>query len=250
MAGKIRGDTADGGAAAADELSPGEHLRIEIARLGFDQVALSEAAGVSRQSINNIINGRQAISRTMAATLGRLTGRGSDYWLRNSFPRRSAAAAARDETLPARCGVLVNHQILRAIKAGVIAIEPFAMRNIRAATINLTLNDTVIDGKRRINIRTGKGFVLRAGRAVAVTTKEKLQLASDHVGRIGTVNGLASRGILTSQPLQVEPGFAGRVHACLFNAGASDVRLRAEEAVLCLEISALGTAPAPLPPPA
>ena len=73
MSAKIRGK------AAADEragaLSPGEHLRAEIKRLALNQVVVSKAAGVSRQSINNIINGRQPISRAMAGKLARLTGR-------------------------------------------------------------------------------------------------------------------------------------------------------------------------------
>jgi addiction module HigA family antidote len=67
--------------------TPGAHLRAEIERLGLDQVAIAEATGVSRQTINNIVNGRQAISRAMAAKLGRLTGRSSDYWLRSRFSR-------------------------------------------------------------------------------------------------------------------------------------------------------------------
>src|SRR5262245_47474451 len=67
-------------------LSPGAHLRAEIERLGLDQVEVAEATGVSRQTINNIVNDRQPISRSMAGKLGRLTKRPSDYWLRANFP--------------------------------------------------------------------------------------------------------------------------------------------------------------------
>ena len=83
-----------------DTLAPGEHLRAEIERLGLDQIAVSQATGVSRQTINNIVNGRQPISRAMAGKLGRLTGRSSDYWLRAEFPaaRRSARRAPRPLT--------------------------------------------------------------------------------------------------------------------------------------------------------
>ena len=69
--------------------SPGEHLRSEIERLGLDQVEVGQALDVSRQSVNNIINGRQPISRAIAMKLGMLTGRASDYWLRNSFIART-----------------------------------------------------------------------------------------------------------------------------------------------------------------
>ena len=47
-------------------LKPGEHLRAELERLGLNQIAVGKAAGVSRQSINNIVNGRQPISRARA----------------------------------------------------------------------------------------------------------------------------------------------------------------------------------------
>src|SRR5262245_28622657 len=74
-------------------LTPGEHLRREIERLNLDQVAVAEATGVSRQTINNIVNNRQDISRAMAAKLGRLTGRSSDYWLQSSFAATGAEAS-------------------------------------------------------------------------------------------------------------------------------------------------------------
>ena len=117
----VRGNpTAD---ATAGGLTPAEHLRAEIERLGLDQVAVSEATGVSRQSINYIVNGRQPISRAMAAKLGRLTGHEPDYWLRASFPRPGGAIVAEDKPTPAAAparatGVLVNHQIIRAVTNG------------------------------------------------------------------------------------------------------------------------------------
>ena len=81
--------------AAKDKLTPGQHLRAEIERLGLDQVVVRKATGVSRQTINNIVNDRQPISRAMAGKLGRLTGRSSDYWLRASFSIAPRAERAR-----------------------------------------------------------------------------------------------------------------------------------------------------------
>jgi addiction module HigA family antidote len=75
--------------------SPGEHLQFEIRRLGLSQREASEAIGVSRQSINNIIRGRQPISRKVARKLGELTGQPSDYWLRNEFPSIAALSASQ-----------------------------------------------------------------------------------------------------------------------------------------------------------
>jgi addiction module HigA family antidote len=121
-----------------ESLTPGAHLRAEIQRLGLDQVAVSKATGVSRQSINNIINGRQAISRAMAGKLGRLTGHGSDYWLAAVFSSKGKATRYADARTSGT-GVLVNHQIIRAITDGVISIEPFDANNVRTASSDLTL---------------------------------------------------------------------------------------------------------------
>ena len=211
-----------GSAAEAGRLTPGAHLRAEIQRLGLDQVAVSKATGVSRQSINNIINGRQPISRAMAGKLGRLTGRGSDYWLAAIFSRNgksSKAAGGRD------AGVLVNHQIVRAVAKGVIGIEPFDASNVRAAAIDLTL---------------GKELTLAPGATVTARTKERIELPRDYLGRIGAAGRLTSLGIIASHALQIEPGFKDRVDFCLFNAGVKACQLAAEEPVIALEIVRLG----------
>jgi addiction module HigA family antidote len=67
-------------------VGPGEHLRHEIKRRGLDQTTLSQAIAVSRQSINNIISGRQLISRKMALKLAKKMRQPSDYWLRDKYP--------------------------------------------------------------------------------------------------------------------------------------------------------------------
>ena len=107
MSADIRGNAAADLEADGD-LTPGEHLRAEIERLGLDQVAVSNATGVSRQSINNIVNGRQPISRAMAGKLGRLTGHSSDYWLQSSFPRVPGVSPGRSKPINAEAGALVR----------------------------------------------------------------------------------------------------------------------------------------------
>lgn len=185
------------------------------------------ATGVSRQSINNIINGRQAISRAMAGKLGRLTGHGSDYWLAAVFSSKGKAgkpAGART----AGTGVLVNHQIIRAVNDGVIGIQPFDASNVRTASIDLTL---------------GKRLTLAPGATVTARTRERIELPRDYLGRVGTAALLAGLGIIASHALHIEPGFKDRVGFCLFNAGKNPCRLRAENAVITLEIVRLGATP-------
>lgn len=67
-------------------MTPGEHLRLELKRLALNQSELAAALGISRQTVNNVINDRQPVSRALARKLGPITGKASDYWLRDSYP--------------------------------------------------------------------------------------------------------------------------------------------------------------------
>ena len=80
--------------------TPGEHLRAELLHMGMDQATLSVRLDVSRQTVNNIINGRQEISRSIARKLGAITGRDEDYWLRSSFAASRRAAPVPQRKTP------------------------------------------------------------------------------------------------------------------------------------------------------
>jgi len=224
-----------GRAGGSSSLSPGDHLRAELARLRLDQGAVSKATGVSRQSINNIINGRQAISRAMAARLGRITGHSSDYWLQASF-----GADAVRRTRAHTGNILVNHQIARAIKDGVISISGFDEARIRPAALELTLG-AVISPRGRTHPRSIR---LTRGRSVRVVTGERLALPHDHLGRVGAAPHLAHLGAIASHALQIDPGFCGAIEVCIFNAGDRDIVLQPGDPVLSLEIVPLGALPA------
>jgi addiction module HigA family antidote len=61
---------------------PGEHLREEyMPDSGFTVATFAAALGVSRQSINELINERRAVSADMALRLGRLFSQSADFWL-------------------------------------------------------------------------------------------------------------------------------------------------------------------------
>lgn len=217
--------------------SPGAHLRAELRRLGLDQVAVSKATGVSRQSVNNIINGRQAISRAMAGKLGRLTGHGSDYWLSEWFSESGSPVPS------AVAGVLVNHQIARAVQDGILAIEPFVSRHLRGASLELTLAPPALSGGRKITLSPKRAFALRPGCALSGGTVERVELPLDHFGRLGGLAPLSAAGLVLSGPLQIAPGFKGAPSFALFNAGPAAIPLRAGEPVAALEIVRLAAIP-------
>ncbi len=221
-----------------ERTSPGAHLRAVLRRLGLDQVAVSKATGVSRQSVNNIINGRQPISRAMAGKLGRLTGHSSDYWLSEWFgeatrpPGRGSAAAP-----------LVNHEIARAVQKGVIAIEPFVTGHLRTASIDLTLGDEIVVGSDKVDLARKKHLSLKPGCALRATTAEIIELPYDYLGRFGAIARLTDGCVILSGDLHIEPGFKGPVRFVLFNAGHTAFPLRLGETIGTLEVISLSADP-------
>ena len=61
---------------------PGEMLREDfLSDYGLTVSALAEAIGVSRQSINELLRERRAVSPEMALRLARLFGNTPEFWL-------------------------------------------------------------------------------------------------------------------------------------------------------------------------
>jgi addiction module HigA family antidote len=61
---------------------PGEMLSEDfMPDFGLTVTSLAEAAGVSRQSINELLRGRRAVSPEMALRLARLFGNSPEFWL-------------------------------------------------------------------------------------------------------------------------------------------------------------------------
>jgi deoxycytidine triphosphate deaminase/plasmid maintenance system antidote protein VapI len=235
------------GAAGGASLTPGQHLRAELRRLGLDQVAAGRALGLTRQTINNIVNDRFPIARATASKLGELTGHRADYWLQSAFPTDHSAAPVRSRPSVAEPGghVLVNQQILRALQQGVIRIEPFAESQLRSASIDFTLDRQAMTlSGESIDLGGKHGFRLESGRAVKVYTRERIELPPNYLGRAGAAERLAVSGVVAMHALQIDPGFRGRLHFCLFNASEREFPMRPGDPVLCVEIMPLAVAPA------
>jgi addiction module HigA family antidote len=63
-------------------IHPGEILREDfLPEYGLSVTALAEAAGVSRQSMNELLRERRAVSPEMALRLGKLFGTSPEFWL-------------------------------------------------------------------------------------------------------------------------------------------------------------------------
>jgi len=61
---------------------PGEMLREDfLPDYGLTVSGMAEALGVSRQSVNEILRERRAVSPEMSLRLGRLFGNSAEFWL-------------------------------------------------------------------------------------------------------------------------------------------------------------------------
>ncbi len=61
---------------------PGEMLREDfLGDYNLSVAGLAKAAGVSRQSINELLLGRRAVSPEMALRLSRLFGNSAEFWM-------------------------------------------------------------------------------------------------------------------------------------------------------------------------
>jgi addiction module HigA family antidote len=61
---------------------PGEMLREDfLTDYGLTVAGLAEALGVSRQTVNELLRGRRAVSPGMALRLSRLFGNSAEFWL-------------------------------------------------------------------------------------------------------------------------------------------------------------------------
>ena len=62
---------------------PGEMLREDfLTDYGLTRTSLSDALGVSRQTINELLRERRSVSSVMALRLSRLFGNSPEFWLR------------------------------------------------------------------------------------------------------------------------------------------------------------------------
>jgi addiction module HigA family antidote len=62
---------------------PGETVRYDcIEPLGLTITAAAEALGVTRQALNNLVNGKAGISPEMAVRLSKAFGSSPAFWLR------------------------------------------------------------------------------------------------------------------------------------------------------------------------
>lgn len=79
---------------------PGEMLKADfLPDYSLNATGLADAVGVSRQTINELLRGRRAVSPGMALRLARLFGNSAEFWLnaQRAVDLWDAAQALKDE---------------------------------------------------------------------------------------------------------------------------------------------------------
>lgn len=236
--------------AASDALSAAEYLEDQLKQRGLDQLQLAELTGVSRQTINAIVRGRQPISRAMSAKLGKLFGQPPDFWLREQFRRASrkisdsteisGAPAAQPtgqiQTGPAsRSTILTDHEIHQAIADGIISIDPLVDANINAASLDLCLGRVDALG-RQSEAHAGAVIEIAPLECAHAWSRETVRLPANMMARVGPMARLSHLGLFLGHGLQVDPGFEGELAFALFNASPNPISLRIGDPVLSLEL--------------
>ncbi|MGH7688224.1 MAG: HigA family addiction module antitoxin [Gemmatimonadaceae bacterium] len=91
--------------------SPGDVLREALSNNELTQDQLADAIGITRYSVNQVINGRRAITPVMALRLARATDTSPEFWLNLqravdlfAARRRYEADLSRIEPVLAGCG--------------------------------------------------------------------------------------------------------------------------------------------------
>ena len=84
----------------AEVFPPGEFLREELETRGWTQADLAELMGRPLRSINEIINGKKAITAETAIGLGDAFGTSAEYWMNlESLYRLHVARGQKREIL-------------------------------------------------------------------------------------------------------------------------------------------------------
>jgi addiction module HigA family antidote len=82
---------------------PGDMLREDfLPDYGLTVATLAEAAGVSRQSVNELLRGRRAVTPEMALRLARLFGNAPEFWMnaQRAVDLWDAMQAVKDDLAP------------------------------------------------------------------------------------------------------------------------------------------------------
>ena len=88
---------------AKNPVHPGQIVRYDcLEALGLTVTAGAKALGVSRQTLNNVVNGKAAVSPEMAIRLEKAFGSSAETWLRMQMAHDLSEAKRRASSIRVR----------------------------------------------------------------------------------------------------------------------------------------------------
>ena len=120
--------------------------------------------------------------------------------------------------------VLSDVEILSALRAGIIKIDPFNKNCLNPAGYDLRLKNTV---------------VIEPGVRELVSTIERIELDLSVAGFLNIRSSFAREGVIGSLAL-VDPGFKGQLTIALFNASERRIEIKKGERFVQVTFAKLG----------
>jgi dCTP deaminase len=116
-------------------------------------------------------------------------------------------------------GILVDKDIMDALKRNYMRIDPFDQSALEPATYDLSLGSipVVTTSGEPVDLADEGLLKIPPYAAALVQTEEILTLSSRIVGRLGARSNLLQNGIIASTGPQIDPGFMGQIFVNLLN---------------------------------
>jgi dCTP deaminase len=142
-------------------------------------------------------------------------------------------------------GILVDKDIIDALKRNYLQIDPFDETALEPATYDLSLGSmaVVTTSSEPIDLADDGLLKIPPYAAAFVQTEEILTLSARIVGRLGARSNLLQNGIIASTGPQIDPGFTGRIFVSLLNVSDRPFSIRRKTRFLSAEFHLLARAP-------
>jgi dCTP deaminase len=149
------------------------------------------------------------------------------------------------DALSIQPGILVDKDILDALKHNYMRIDPFDETALEPATYDLSLGSMAIvtTSNEPVDLADEGLLKIPPYAAALVQTEEILTLSSRIVGRLGARSNLLQNGIIASTGPQIDPGFKGRIFVNLLNVSDRPFSIRRKTRFLSAEFHLLAREP-------
>lgn len=142
--------------------------------------------------------------------------------------------------------ILVDHQIRKYVKDGILKIENFSKECVQPASYDMRIGDQVFMSTKREVIdltKNGGHFTIDPSAVAMIYTHEYIELPKNILGRLGIKSGLARQGLFSTIGIQADPGFKGRLFINLLNLTSLPIPLDYLDTFLSIEFNKLEAEP-------